>query len=48
VVNLVATPSLGFEFRSWTVDVDFIADVNDATTTITINRDCSITANFVL
>jgi hypothetical protein len=45
-VNLVATPHVGYEFLNWTGDVDDVANVNDATTTITINRDCSITANF--
>jgi len=46
VVNLVATPDDGYQFLNWTGDVDDVANVNDATTTITINRDCSITANF--
>jgi hypothetical protein len=46
IVNLVATPDDGYRFSNWTGDVDDIANVNDATTTLTINRDCSITANF--
>jgi hypothetical protein len=46
VVNLVATPEAGYQFLSWTGEVDGIANVDDATTTITLNRDCSITANF--
>jgi hypothetical protein len=46
VVNLVATPGAGYGFLNWTGDVDDIANADDATTTITINRDCSITANF--
>jgi hypothetical protein len=46
VVNLVATPDAGYRFLNWTGDVDDIANVHDATTTITMNRDCSITANF--
>lgn len=45
-VNLTATPDAGYEFVNWTGDVADIADVNDATTTITMNDDCSITANF--
>ena len=45
VVNLVATPDAGYEFVNWTGDVDTIADVNDATT-ITMNGDYTITANF--
>jgi uncharacterized repeat protein (TIGR02543 family) len=47
VVNLVATPDAGYQFVNWTGDVDDIANVEDATTTITINDDCSIAANFV-
>jgi hypothetical protein len=46
VINLVATPDDGYRFFNWTGDVDSIANVDDATTTITIHRDCSITANF--
>jgi len=46
VVNLVATPDAGYRFLNWIGDVDDVANVNDATTTITINRDCSVTANF--
>jgi hypothetical protein len=45
-VNLVATPDAGYRFVNWTGDVDTIADVNDATTTMTMNDDYSITANF--
>jgi uncharacterized protein YkwD/preprotein translocase subunit YajC len=46
VVSLVATPTTGYQFINWTGDVGTIADVSDATTTITMNRDYSITANF--
>jgi hypothetical protein len=45
-VNLVATPDAGYRFLNWTGDVDDVANVDDAATTITMNRDCSITANF--
>jgi uncharacterized repeat protein (TIGR02543 family) len=45
-VILVATPSSGYQFVNWTGDVDTIANVNDASTTITLNGDYSITANF--
>ena len=45
-VNLVATPDAGYRFVNWTDDVGTIADVNAATTTITMNGDYSITANF--
>jgi polyhydroxybutyrate depolymerase len=51
-VNIVATPaSSSWEFVNWTGDVSTIADVNAATTTITVNpdvtpQDYEITANF--
>jgi len=47
VVDLVATPDSSYRFDEWTGDVGTIADVNDATSTITMNGDYSITANFV-
>ena len=46
VANMVATPDAGYQFVNWTGDVDTIADVNAATTTITMNEDYSVTANF--
>jgi hypothetical protein len=46
VVNLVAAPEAGCQFLNWTGDVDDIANTDDAATTITINQDCSIIANF--
>jgi len=46
VVNLVAAPDAGYQFANWTGDVSTIADVDDATTTITMNGDYSIVANF--
>lgn len=46
VVDLVATPDAGYRFLTWSGDVDSLANVNDATTTITMNNDSSITANF--
>jgi len=45
-VNLVATPDPGYRFVNWTGNVGTIADVDDSTTTITVNDDYSITANF--
>jgi hypothetical protein len=47
VVDLVATPDEGYQFVDWTGDVDTIADIEAAVTTITINDNYSITANFV-
>jgi hypothetical protein len=46
VVNLVATPNEGYLFVNWTGDVTTIAKVYGATTTITMNDNYSITANF--
>ena len=46
VVNLVASPAAGYHFVNWTGDVDSIANVNDASTTITINDSYSVTAVF--
>jgi hypothetical protein len=47
VVTLVATPNAGYRFVNWTGDVDTIADSYAAETTITMNDDYSVTANFV-
>jgi hypothetical protein len=46
VVNLVAQADEVCQFVDWTGDVGTIADVNAATTTITINGDYSIRATF--
>jgi len=47
VVRLVARPALGYWFVKWTGDVATINTVNSFSTTITINGNYSITANFV-
>jgi len=47
VVNLVAEAEAGYRFVNWTGDVGTIADVNSATTNITMNGDYSVTAEFV-
>ncbi|MGB6873625.1 MAG: C1 family peptidase [Dehalococcoidia bacterium] len=47
VVNLVAEAEQGYRFVNWTGDVDDIADVQAATTTITMNDDYAISANFI-
>jgi PKD repeat protein len=46
VVNLVATPDAGYQFDQWTGDMGTIPEVRAATTTITMNNNHSITANF--
>jgi uncharacterized repeat protein (TIGR02543 family) len=47
LVDLVAIPDAGYRFVEWTGDVGTIADVHDASTTITMNGDYAVTANFV-
>ena len=46
VVRLVARSALGYAFVEWTGDVATITTVNSFSTTITMNGDYSITANF--
>jgi outer membrane protein assembly factor BamB len=45
-VTLVAEAEEGYRFINWTGDVYTIADIEDATTTIAMDGDYSITANF--
>jgi len=47
-ITLTASPASGYRFGNWTGDVDTVADVNAATTTITMNNHYSITANLAL
>ncbi|MGB5924637.1 MAG: GLUG motif-containing protein [Dehalococcoidia bacterium] len=46
VVDLVAEAEEGYQFVNWTGDVGTIADVDAASTTVTMNSDCTVTANF--
>ena len=46
VVNLVAEAEEGYHFVKWTGNVDNIADIEESSTTITMQGDYSITANF--
>jgi hypothetical protein len=46
VVNLVAEPQEGQRFVRWTGDVWTMGDVNNASATVTMRGDYSITANF--
>ena len=50
VVELVAEPEEGYRFVNWIDDgwMGDLADVNDATTTITMNLDYHVIANFAL
>jgi hypothetical protein len=45
-ISLVAEPDEGSQFIKWSGDVDTIADINDATTSITMDNSYAITANF--
>jgi len=45
-VALVAAADSGYRFDEWTGDVGTVADVNAASTTITMNGDYSIAASF--
>jgi hypothetical protein len=47
VVNLATEADTNYRFTNWTGDVGTIADVNAAVTTITMNGNYTITANFV-
>ena len=44
VVNITATPALGYVFSSWTGEV---ANASSASTTVTMDADKTVTANFV-
>ena len=46
MVRLIARPEKGYRLVNWTSDVDTIANVNAATTIITMEGDYAITANF--
>lgn len=46
VVRLTARPALGYTFVGWTGDVATITTVKSFSTTIAVNADYSITANF--
>jgi hypothetical protein len=46
VVDLIAEPEKGYRFVNWTGNVDTIADVETMETTITIEGNYAITANF--
>jgi len=45
-VDLIARPEDSYRFVNWTGDVDTVADVNSASTTIVMDGDYTITANF--
>jgi len=46
VVSITATPANGYRFVIWTGSTGAVANVIAATTTVTMNADYSITANF--
>jgi uncharacterized repeat protein (TIGR02543 family) len=45
-VSIEAAPEPGYHFVGWTGDVDTVADVNAATTSIVVNDNYSIMADF--
>ena len=47
MVPITAIPATGYRFVNWTRDVDTVADVDAASTTVTMNGNYSIQANFV-
>lgn len=47
-ITLTASPARGYTFVNWTGNVDTIGSVNATTTTITMNGDYTITANFAV
>ncbi len=47
VVNISASAAYGWIFSGWTGDTSTVANTSSASTTITMNGDYSITANFV-
>ncbi len=47
VVDLAAVAEEGYYFVNWSGDMDTVASVFAATTTVTMNGDYSIVANFV-
>lgn len=47
VVDLLAEAEIGYEFVNWTGDADTIDDVSAASTTVTMNGNYTITANFM-
>ncbi len=46
VVSITAVASSGYHFANWSGDVGTVANVNAASTTITMSGDYAITANF--
>jgi hypothetical protein len=46
IANLVATPTSGYQFINWTGDIDTVANISAASTTIAMNGYYTITANF--
>lgn len=46
VVNITATPAPGFEFVSWSSTGGNVYDPNNPSTTVTMNNNITVTANF--
>jgi PKD repeat protein len=48
LVAIIAIPAAGWQFDHWSGDVGTVANVNSANTTITMDADYAINANFVV
>jgi hypothetical protein len=46
VVSITAAPAAGYRFVYWTGDLNSIGNIIAATSTVTMDADCSIVANF--
>ncbi len=46
VVHLVAGIETGYRLVNWNANAGTVADANDVKTTIAMNNNCSVTANF--
>jgi uncharacterized protein (DUF362 family) len=47
IIDITAVPDDNWTFVNWTGDVGTVADVNAASTNITMNGDYAVTANFI-
>jgi hypothetical protein len=48
IVTITAVPNAGYHFVNWTGDVSTVASTTSASTTITMNGNYAITANFAI
>ena len=48
IVDLMATPTSGYQFIKWTGDMATVANISAASTTVVMNSHYTITANFAI